>query len=110
MQVFGNFCKMTKSVMIGLLAMFLAASVSWGQMWSAGTNVTATLADGVLTISGTGAMANYAWNSPAPWVSYANVITSVVIEEGVTSIGDWAFTGCTGLTEVTSLNPTPIAN
>ena len=48
--------------------------------------------DGTLTISGTGAMDNYSNNS-APWHSYAdkNQIQEIVIEDGVTSIGDYAF-------------------
>ena len=28
-------------------------------------------------------------------------LTSVIIQDGVTSIGEWAFHGCTGLTSVT---------
>ncbi len=54
---------------------------------------------GVLTISGSGDMANYVYNQP--WNSYKDNITSVVIESGVTSIGNWAFRDCTGLTSVT---------
>ncbi len=66
---------------------------------------------GVLTISGTGDMADYdfdydfdfgAWQGQkAPWDAYAAVITSVIIESGVTSIGEQAFKGCTQLTSVT---------
>ena len=53
----------------------------------------------VLTISGSGDMANYVYNQP--WNSYKDNITSVVIESGVTSIGNRAFRDCTGLTSVT---------
>ena len=45
-------------------------------------------------------MANYVINSQ-PWNSYKDNITSVVIESGVTSIGNWAFRYCTGLMSVT---------
>lgn len=65
-----------------------------------GANVTWKLCDGTLTISGTGAMSNY----PAinmPWKSHRASITSVVISDGVTSIGYNAFNGCSNLTSVT---------
>ena len=65
------------------------------------TEVTWSLkSTGVLTISGSGDMANYVINSQ-PWNSYKDNITSVVIESGVTSIGNWAFRYCTGLMSVT---------
>ena len=47
--------------------------------------------DGVLTISGEGIMGDYEYSSPAPW-RYLDV-TKVIIEDGVTSIGSYAF-GC----------------
>ena len=50
-------------------------------------------ADGTLTISGNGAMGNY----DAPW---GNKIKKVVIKDGVTSVGAFAFYNCTGLTSV----------
>lgn len=56
---------------------------------------------GALTISGTGAMADYTDSSHAPWYSFKDYITSVVIESGVTAIGDYAFSECTNLTSVT---------
>ena len=47
--------------------------------------------DGTLTISGTGEMFDYAYGDLAPWFDYKSNITSVVICDNVTSIGDWAF-------------------
>ena len=58
------------------------------------------LSSGVLTISGTGAMANYSSLSNIPWYSNRNVITSVVIGEGVTTIGNGAFYQCNNLASV----------
>ena len=56
---------------------------------------------GVLTISGTGAMADFDdSDSKAPWLSYKDNITSVVIENGVTSIGNFAFYECEYLASV----------
>ena len=57
-----------------------------------------------LTISGTGAMADYNSDNQ-PWKDFRGDITSVVIEDGVTSIGDYAFYGCTSLTSVTIYAP-----
>ncbi|MDR1345616.1 MAG: leucine-rich repeat domain-containing protein [Bacteroidales bacterium] len=50
-----------------------------------------------LTISGTGAMEDYVEESP-PWYSYQNSIRILIIEQGVTTIGDRAFAGCSDLT------------
>ena len=67
-----------------------------------GDNVTWTLSNGTLTISGTGAMADYYdYNSPFYDYRYRSSIKSVIINDGVTSIGDWAFYNCSSLTSVT---------
>lgn len=50
-------------------------------------------ADTVLTISGKGKMYNYKGAGGAPWVKYARNIDKVVISNGVTSIGNYAFAG-----------------
>ncbi|MCR5543064.1 MAG: leucine-rich repeat domain-containing protein, partial [Eubacterium sp.] len=54
-----------------------------------------------LTISGTGAMAEFAGSTNVPWSDFRGFITSVEIEKGVTSIGSSAFYMCTGLTTIT---------
>ena len=56
---------------------------------------------GVLTISGTGAMTSYSSSSPAPWKPMADSIQSVIIGDGVTSIGNTAFSNCAALTGIT---------
>ena len=67
-----------------------------------GDNLTYVLTtDGKLTISGSGKMADYSESSPAPWYSERARITSVVLTDGVTSIGYSAFFGCSSLTSVT---------
>ena len=69
---------------------------------SCGENVTWTLtADGTLTISGTGAMTDYTYDSRSPWYSCRTYIKRVVMQQGVTSIGDYAFAYCVSLTSVT---------
>mgnify|MGYP004631452255 FL=1 len=66
-----------------------------------GENATWTLADGTLTVSGTGRMTDYNSNSPAPWADQADEITAVVVEDGITTVGSSSFKGCTNLTTVT---------
>ena len=56
-----------------------------------GNTVTWTLEDGVLTISGTGAMFDYSKVSEVPWYASASEITSVIIEEGVTTVTAYGF-------------------
>ena len=61
--------------------------------WMSGT-CAAGLKNGELTVVGFGAFENCIDNNSRP------NINSIVIEEGVTSIGDYAFDNCTGLTSV----------
>ncbi|MCR5811164.1 MAG: leucine-rich repeat domain-containing protein, partial [Lachnospiraceae bacterium] len=76
-------------------------TLTW-KPWSGtcGTNLTWTLEDGVLTISGTGNMTNYSSASPAPWYTVRDNIESVVINEGVSYIGPYAFSGCSSMTGI----------
>ena len=59
-----------------------------------------------LTISGTGAMqdADFAHSYKMPWNSYKTDITTVVINEGVTSIGQKAFSQHENMTSITIAN------
>ena len=56
-----------------------------------------------LTITGTGDMVFDTPGEP-PWKSYMGSITTVAVDEGVTSIADGAFYGCTSLFEVINLS------
>ena len=69
-----------------------------------GDNVNWTLDNGVLTISGTGDMYDYGMmehDSYAPWYNRRSEITSIIIESGITIIGEDAFYECSALTSVT---------
>ncbi len=66
-----------------------------------GDNLTWVLnSDGALTISGVGQMEDYTSSSTVPWYKNQGSITSVIIEESVTSIGSYAFDGCESLFSV----------
>lgn len=57
-----------------------------------GENLTWTLdGNGILTIDGTGDMEDYSISKRAPWEVYYNNINTIVISEGVTTIGSYAF-------------------
>lgn len=83
-----------------------------GASGTCGTNLTWTLGTtGTLTISGSGAMSNFDSNNygsyyfyKAPWKAYNSIIKKVVIESGVTTIGNGAFSGCGNLTTITMHN------
>ena len=62
-----------------------------------GVTYTFTASTGELKISGSGTMTNYS-SDASPWDSYKDSIASLVIEDGVTSIGSQAFYRCSGLT------------
>ena len=66
-----------------------------------GDNLTWTLDhEGVLTISGSGAMYDYSLYQFAPWYEHIDFISRLAIDDGVTSIGACAFYNCVGLTSV----------
>ncbi|MCL1969839.1 MAG: leucine-rich repeat protein [Bacteroidetes bacterium] len=85
--------------------------VASGDCGANGNNLTWELtSDSVFTISGSGAMYNYSrtfgedtlpvWSDAI----YRNLIKTVIIENTVTTIGDYAFTACSKLASVTIPN------
>ena len=77
-----------------------------GDCGAEGSNVQYALtSDGILTISGTGAMEDY-FGGGTPWAlsGYCDDITRLVIKEGVTRIGWTCFYMCTELTNITLPN------
>ena len=60
------------------------------------------IADGVLTIEGTGKIEDYENFTPrrAPWCEYREKITSVVIGDGITGIGEYAFYECYNMVDL----------
>lgn len=88
-----------------LLTFSAAAESAVVESGACGENLTWTLdAAGTLTVSGTGAMEDYNYHyyyKVAPWYQSLGSIQVVVIESGVTSIGDSAFYRCSSLISIT---------
>lgn len=68
------------------------ASVFAQESGVCGDNITWTLDDnGALTISGNGAMYDYPNSMNAPFAAYHGKVKKIIIEDGITRIGDQAF-------------------
>ena len=89
------------SILVVTALMITVAAATIVDSGECGDNITYTLdSDGLLTISGTGAMKDYTFYSYVPWYSSRLSVKRVVIKNGVTSIGDYAFNECSSLTSV----------
>ncbi len=105
MKRIGKLCILALALvfLLGLLpgGALAADIVDSGTCGTEGDNLTWTLnSDGVLTISGTGAMSDYS-TSNQPWD--VNSIRRLEIQNGVKRIGSYAFYGCNSLTGIIDL-------
>ena len=57
--------------------------------------------NGVLTVSGNGAMNDYASSEHTPWAQTRGEIKKIVISQGVTKVGAWSFADCENASDVT---------
>lgn len=105
-------CNKMKKIFSGLLLTVLMVNIlpsvlvfADGPSGSCGENVTYSFDEskGELTISGSGNMSSYGIYMAVPWFQsgFRHLITSVVIKDGVTSIGQWAFAYCANLSSIT---------
>ena len=80
-----------------LFTLFLALAASVGTLFAESGTCGPDLtwfynpSDNSLTITGTGPMTNYSQDNYAPWYEYNDKITSLNLESGMTTIGDYAF-------------------
>ena len=97
---------MTVGIFTCLLFAFALTShaadvITSGNCGAQGNNLTWTLtSDDVLTITGEGAMKDYARPIDVPWSKYTPIKT-VVLSESMTNVGNYAFSGLPCLTTVT---------
>ena len=69
---------------------------------SCGANAIWSYSAGVMIISGSGAMTDYSSSmTDIPWIANQEDITTVIIGDEITHVGNWAFQGCTELNSVT---------
>jgi len=74
--------------------------------WTSG-DCEVALAGSTITVSGSGAMADYANAAAQPWAAYTSDVTTIVIGDGVTHIGNYAFDGCSSLAAIQTQSATP---
>lgn len=103
---------MKKAIFILLTAQFLTfqvmatASCPEGttldvNCWSCGETCTATLNDnGVFRVTGSGKMDNYPPTPGSPWNARRYDIQTVIVEDGITQVGTYAFRGSTNLHDI----------
>ena len=93
-----------KQIYILLIALLMGLSANAEKSGSCGPNLWWRLTDkGVLTISGKGKMNDYSFfDDVSPWAKYK--IKQIIIGDGVTTIGNRAFSACSSLTSVTIPN------
>ena len=105
-------CRIAAVLLIGMTVICCALSLGWADGSDAEVIDSGTCGPGLewefgdvgdLTITGTGDM-DFGPSGEPPWKSYMGWITTVTIGEGVTSIEDNAFEGCTSLFEVIDLS------
>ena len=53
-----------------------------------------------LTITGSGIMKDYDNDTKAPWYPWSNEIQSILLPDGITSIGSYAFISCSEITQI----------
>jgi len=112
LQRFTKRRKLLTTVM--LLCFCVFTNNTMAQTWDTGVghngapltaNLTGSGNNRTLTISGNGLMADFQVSSGGvPWKDYLTNIATVVINSGVLSIGDYAFSGCTELKTVSFVN------
>jgi len=97
--------KLYKFFLVLALIGLVAGAVNAQTSGACGENLTWTLDNnGTLTISGTGAMNDYGPNSFPPWNSQKRNIRTLVIQNEVTTIGNYAFSGFESITSLTIPN------
>ena len=85
-------------ILVALSLLIWATALSEGYC---GDNMTWTLSDtGVITLSGTGSPFDYK-SHEVPWYEQRNNIYSIVVEDGINSLGSYFFEDCENLTSIT---------
>lgn len=91
-----------KKQLLFLVIILLPMIAHADKIGTCGDNITWTLNEstGTLTIEGSGAMEDFSYSTSVPWYEDIKSVTTVVIGDGVTNIGQNAFYGCSKLISV----------
>jgi len=87
------FRRITAYCLAVVMLFSFTTALSFASGGSCGDDLRWDIANGALTISGSGEMYDYTPENEAPWYEQRFSISSIVIKEGVTSIGSFAFAG-----------------
>ena len=94
-----------KQIYILLIALLMGLSANAEESGTCGPDLRWHLTDnGVLTISGKGEMYGYLYPKRAPWGDSPEKVKRIIIGDGITTIGQAAFAGCSALISVTIPN------
>ena len=93
--------KLISLVLMLCMVVLLVPAVSGAESGTCGEKATWNLEDGVMTITGSGDMADYAGADETPWAALRGQIKKVVFDGAITRIGSNAFAECPNLTHVT---------
>ncbi len=91
--VFSLIMSSLPSTMLTGTDLLYSGTTKKGFEWSIDTENT-------LTITGSGSMDNFTSASPAPWTEHASSITSLILSEGVSTVGNYAFSSMKQLSSV----------
>lgn len=89
-------------VMISISMLFVTPVSARGG--NCGNSLKWSFSYGTLTITGEGNMTNFNEYEKAPWHDLRGEIKKVVLSEGITSIGAYAFYGCSGIRAISIPN------
>lgn len=92
--VIGTYCPHSNETLYATWEKSGLASGTWGDLsWMIGN-------DGCLTITGNGTMKYLGYGSTDAWLAYKDSITKIIINNGVTSVSEFAFGECSKLSSV----------
>ena len=96
---------MKKLILIQLLILISAFAIA-DESGICGENLTWTFVEttGKLTITGSGKMSEHQSSSSAPWFKFKDKITQVILDRDITTIANYAFWKCKGITSITIPN------
>ena len=93
-----------KKLLLLATLIIVAITCANAQTWDS-NNTTVTLSGSTLTVSPKpstdGRMANYATTGSRPWHSSVGTVTTLIVEAGVSHLGNQVFSGCSELISVT---------